>query len=569
MQTPSSLRLAVALAALSFATAPAHAESTAIKPQAALPKAAMQTQVSSEFIYKYLVGEIAGQRGDLGLASTIFLELAKTSRDPRLAERAAKAAAYGNKPKIAIQATALWAELDPASIEAQQATTQMLVSTGKLQEAKPHLQKLLAKEDTRANGFLYLNSLFSNQSDKNGVLTLVQELAKPYPELPEAHFTIAHSAWAAGNDDLAISELVQADKLRPGWETSAILQGQVLYRQSPDIAIGFYRNFLTRYPNASEVRLTYARLLVNEKQFAPAKTEFIKLVEASNNNPEVLVVVGLLSLQSMDLADAEKYFLQAEKAGFKDPDQLYLYLGQIAEKQKQDDRALTMYSKVQPGNHYLDAKLNIASLTARTKGTDAGIAMLTSLKEVNSEQQTIVAQAHASLLTQAKRHQQAFDVLDNAVNTLPNSPEIIYDYAMAAERVHKLDVMERELRKLISLKPDFAQAYNALGYTLADRNLKLEEARGLIEKALALSPNDHYILDSMGWVHYRLGKLDTAADYLRRAYTAQTDPEIAAHLGEVLWKQGKYSEALQTWEEALKVHPENEVLINTTKKFKQ
>lgn len=569
MPNPKTLRLAVAIAALSLAATSASAESPAVKPQATPAKAAMQTQLSSEFVYKYLVGEIAGQRGDLGLASTIFLELAKTSKDPRLAERAAKAAVYGNKPKIAVQATSLWAELDPASIEAQQATTQMLVSSGKLQEAKPHLQKLLAKEDTRANGFLYLNGLFANQPDKNGVLALVQELAKPYPELPEAHFTIAHSAWAAGNDDLAISELVIADKLRPGWETSAILQGQVLYRQSPDIAIGFYRNFLNRYPNASEVRLTYARLLVNEKQFVPAKTEFIKLVEASNNNPEVLVVVGLLSLQSMDLADAEKYFLQAEKAGFKDPDQLYLYLGQIAEKQKKDDKALAMYGKVQPGNHYLDAKLNIASVTARTKGADAGIAMLTSLKEVNSEQQTIVSQAHAGLLTQAKRYQEAYDVLDKAVNTLPNTPEIIYDYAMAAERVQKLDVMERELRKLISLKPDFAQAYNALGYTLADRNLKLEEARSLIEKALALSPNDHYILDSMGWVHYRLGKLDAAADYLRRAYTAQTDPEIAAHLGEVLWKQGKFDEALQTWEEALKVHPDNEVLINTTKKFKQ
>lgn len=569
MPNPKTLRLAVTIAALCLAATPASAESPAAKSQASPAKAAMQTQLSSEFIYKYLVGEIAGQRGDLGLASTIFLELAKTSKDPRLAERAAKAAVYGNKPKIAVQATSLWAELDPASIEAQQATTQMLVSSGKLQEAKPHLQKLLAKEDTRANGFLYLNGLFANQPDKNGVLALVQELAKPYPDLAEAHFTIAHSAWAAGNDDLAISELVLADKLRPGWETSAILQGQVLYRQSPDIAIGFYRNFLNRYPNASEVRLTYARLLVNEKQFVPAKTEFIKLVEASNNNPEVLVVVGLLSLQSMDLADAEKYFLQAEKAGFKDPDQLYLYLGQIAEKQKKDDKALAMYGKVQPGNHYLDAKLNIASVTARVKGTDAGIAMLTSLKEVNSEQQTIVAQAHAGLLTQAKRYQEAYDVLDNAVNTLPNTPEIIYDYAMAAERVQKLDVMERELRKLISLKPDFAQAYNALGYTLADRNLKLEEARSLIEKALALSPNDHYILDSMGWVHYRLGKLDTAADYLRRAYTAQTDPEIAAHLGEVLWKQGKFDEALQTWEEALKVHPDNEVLINTTKKFKQ
>lgn len=563
MLNPKTLRRAVVAAVIAIAATSASAENTTAVT------AGMQPQLSSEFVYKYLVGEVAGQRGDPGLASTIFLDLAKSNRDPRLAERAAKAAVYANKPKIALQATALWAELDPTSIEAQQATTQMLVSTGKLQEAKPHLQKLLAKEDTRANGFLYLNSLFANQPDKQAVLDLVRDLAKPYPKLPEAHFTIAHSAWAAGNDELAISELNEADKLRPGWEPSAMLHGQVLYRQSPDLAIAFYRDFLSRHDEASEVRLTYARLLVNEKQFATAKTEFIKLVKASNNNPEVLVVVGLLSLQSMDLADAEKYFLQAEKAGFKDPDQLYLYLGQIAERQKQDDKALAMYAKVQPGDHYLDAKLDSAAVIARTQGTDAGLAMLDDLKDLQSEQQAIVAQARANLLGQAKRYDEAYRVLEEAVNTLPNSPELIYDHAMAAERVQKLDVMENELRKLIRIKPDFAQAYNALGYTLADRNVKLEEARSLIEKALALSPNDHYILDSMGWVHYRLGKLDTAADYLRRAYTAQTDPEIAAHLGEVLWKQGKHSEALQTWEDALKAHPENEVLINTTKKFKQ
>jgi Flp pilus assembly protein TadD len=140
---------------------------------------------------------------------------------------------------------------------------------------------------------------------------------------------------------------------------------------------------------------------------------------------------------------------------------------------------------------------------------------------------------------------------------------------MLAEKVLRFDVMEQQLRKLITLKPDFAQAYNALGYTLADRNVRLDEAAGLIEKALALSPDDHYILDSMGWVQYRRGMLNEAADYLRRAYSEKTDPEIAAHLGEVLWQQGKRDEAVKTWEEALRAHPDNEVLLNTTKKFRQ
>jgi len=524
------------------------------------------TSLTGEFVYKYLVGEIAGQRGDMGLASSIFLDLAKSSRDPRLAERAAKAAVYGNKPKIAVQATSLWADLDPESTEAQQAITQMLVSTGKIGDTKPYLQKLLLKESTRANGFLYLNELFNRQPDRNAVVALIQELAKPYPNLPEAHFSIAHAAYTAEKTDLALSEVILADKLRPGWETAAILHGQLLYAQSPDKTVEFYRNFLASHTEANDVRLTLARLLVNLRRFDEAKPEFIQLVKASNNNPEVLVVVGLLSFQSGDYEDANHYFQQALK-DYKDPNQIYQYLGQIAEKQKNDNLAMEWYGKIKPGERYLEAKLSIANVLARTSGPDEAIKMLDNLQELTNEQQALVLQAEASILNQAKRYQDAYDVLENAVRTLPNTPEIIYDYAMTAERVKRVDVMERELRKLIQIKPDYAQAYNALGYTLADRNLKLEEAQKLIEKALALSPNDHYILDSMGWVHYRMGKLDIAADYLRRAYSSQNDPEIAAHLGEVLWQQGKHDEAKQTWSESLKNYPDNELLINTSKKF--
>jgi len=571
MPIQKTLKLAVVsallLSATSFSVSAADNAAKKTDSKAAAAKTA-QPELTSEFIYKYLVGEIAGQRGELGLAGNVFYDLAKSSRDPRLAERAAKIAAFTNNGKAAMKATDLWLELDPDSVEAQQAATEMLISTGNLVDAKPYLQKLLTKEDTRANGFLYLNNLFARQPDKAAVLRLVQELAKPYPDLPEAHFTIANAAWANGNSELAISELDAADKLHPGWEIGAVLHGQVLFGQSPETARAYYNDFLTRHPDANEVRLTLARMLVNQKHFSEAKTEFVKLVQASHNNPEVLVVVGLLSVQSADYADADKYFQQALAADFKDKDQLYIYLGQVAEKQKKDDQALAWYNKVQPGERQLEAKLNIAGLTARTHGTDAAIKMLDDLQDLNNEQLALVLQAEASLLGQAKRYDEAYDVLDKAVQTLPDTPEIIYDYAMAAERLNRLDVTERELRKLIRIKPDSAQAYNALGYSLADRNVKLEEARTLIEKALTLSPNDHFILDSMGWVEYRLGKLEQAADYLRRAYTTQTDPEIAAHLGEVLWKQGNHDEAMQILEEALRTHPDNEVLINTTKKFK-
>jgi len=566
--TASSLTLMTALSMCSFGVHAAGTAQTAATSSQTAQSQSMQTEVSSEFIFKYLAGEIAGQRGDLNLASNLFFDLAKSSRDPRLAERSAKIAVSANNPQVAMQAVSLWSDLDPDSVEAQQASTQMLVASGRLEDAKPYLQRLLAKEDTRANGFLYLNTLLARQQDKNAVFELVQELAKPYPKLAEAHFTLGHAAWASGKSELGLNELAIAETLHPGWEMNAILQGQILFSQSPEATLKFYREFVQKYPEASEVRLTMARLLVNQKRFAEAKPEFVKLVKASKNNPEILVVIGLLSFQAGEFTESESYFQQALKADFKDPDQIYLYLGQMAEKQKNDTQALAYYNKVQPGERYLEAKINIAGVIARTQNVDAAITMLNNLKEVNTEQMTLVSQAQANLLNQAKRYQDAYDLLNKAVNSYPNTPEIIYDFAMAAERVGQIEVSERELRKLIQIKPDFAQAYNALGYSLADRNLKLEEANKLIEKAHYLSPNDHYILDSMGWVKYRLGKLEQAADYLQRAYSTQSDPEIAAHLGEVLWQQGKREEALQTWEEALRAYPDNEVLINTSKKFK-
>jgi tetratricopeptide (TPR) repeat protein len=525
------------------------------------------TSANAEFVYKYLLGEIAGQRGDVSLASQLFLDLAKQTHDPRLAERAARTAAFANQPSLALQAAILWAKLDPDSLEAQQASSQLLVASGNLKEAKPHIQKLLAKEETRANGFLYLNSLLANQKDKNEVLTAISEFAAPYPKLAEAHFAIAQAAWFADKSEITKKELAVADKLRPGWEVSAQMQGQVLLKESPEKAIVFYQDFLKKYPKANDVRMTYAKLLVNQKRYAEAKPEFVKLVESSNGSPEISAVVGLLSLESEDYLMADKYFQQSISSGFKDPDQLYGYLGRSAERQKLDAKALEWYDKISPGERYLEGRFAAANVIARTKNVDKAIEMLDEVDNLTPEQQLSVIQVEANMMAQAKRAQESYDLLEKGVKNWPDSIELIYDYAMAAERVGKLDVMESELRKAIRLKPDFAAAYNALGYSFADRNIKLSEAKTLVETALKLQPGDHYMLDSLGWVHYRLGNLALAAEHLRKAYEAQADPEIAAHLGEVLWKQGLQDEAKKIWAGALKNFPENDVLVATTKKF--
>ena len=526
------------------------------------------TSANAEFVYKYLLGEVALQRGEATLGSQLFLDLAKQTRDARLAERAARAAVFANQPGLALQASTLWAELDPSSQEAQQASSQLLIASGNLKEAKPHMQKLLAQEDKRANGFLFLNALLSNQKDKVEVLNTINELAAPYPKLPEAHLAVAQAALIANKLDVAKKELDTANKLRPGWELAAQMQGQMLLKESPEKAVAYFQGFLKQYPKADEVRMSYAKTLVSQKRFDEARPEFVKLVESSKGSPEISAVVGLLSLESNDYAMADKYFQQSISSGFKDPEQLYGYLGRSAERQKDDAKALDWYAKIKSGDHYLEGRLSAASVLARTKNVDVAIKMLDEVDDLTPEQQILVIQNEANMLSQAKRNQESFAMLEKAASTWPASAEITYDHAMAAERVGKYDIMETELRKLIKGKPEFAAAYNALGYSFADRNVKLPEAQTLLETAVKLAPDDHYMLDSLGWVHYRLGNLDKAAEFLKKAYAVQADPEIAAHLGEVLWKQGKFEEAKKLWASALKDFPENDVLLATAKKFK-
>ena len=532
-----------------------------------------ESVLNPEFIYRYLVGEVAGQRGDIGTSGAIFYDLARSSRDARLAERAAKIAAYGNITNLAVPAIQLWAELDPESTEAQQAMTEMLITTGRLDDTKPYLSRLLAKEETRASGFLYLNTLLNRSPDKVAVLELIQFLAKPYPDSAEASFAIAQAAWIAGKDELALSAVNKAESLRAGWDIAALLKGQILFRQTPQAAIDYYYGHLKSHPNANEIRINLAKILVSQKQFEAAKKEYPVILEQTKNNApnnlaETTVIIGLLSYQSADYVSAQNYFQQALAMDYKDADQLYIYSGQASEKLNQDDVAADWYRKVPLGPHYLEAQMNLAHVIARTQDADKAIDVLDELNGLSTEQQIIVIQSQASILNKAKRDQEAFDLLEKAVQNMPNTPELVYDYALAAERIKKFDLMESVLRKAIAEKPDFAAAYNALGYSFADRNIKLDEALALIEKALTLSPNDHYMLDSLGWAHYKKGNLDKAIQYLQEAYNINPDPEIAAHLGEVLWQKGRHDQAKKIWNDALIMHPDNEILLTTANKFK-
>lgn len=541
-----------------------------VKAQQAAARAANlpKVELSREILFQFLLSEIARQRGEPGLAAEGMLDLAKTTRDPRLAKRATEVALMSRQEGRALEAATLWNQIEPEEPTAQQAVVAILLSSGQLEKARPHLQKLLAAEgEGVGRAMLHLNQMLAQQKDKADALVLVQELVEPYLNRAEAHFAIAHAAWGAGRDELALSEIREASRLQPGWEAAALLQGQLLLRVSTTDALEFFRGLLVDHPKMQEARLVYARLLVGERQYTEARTQFERLLDELPGNPDVSFAVGLLAMQTKDYDAAEKFLKQALNSRYRDEAMVRMYLGQLSEERGRLEDAADWYASVGQGEQYIPAQIRRAGILAKQGKLAEARQHLRQIAVQSNQQRVQVVVAEAQLLRDAKAYAEAFELLGKALEKLPNHPDLLYDHAMAAERAGKFEILEQDLRKLIQIKPEYAHAYNALGYTLADRSERLDEALQLIEKALKLAPDDLFILDSLGWVHYRMGQLEKAENDLRRAYAGQHDAEIAAHLGEVLWARGKRQEAEKIWRDALKENPQHESLMNVIKKF--
>jgi Flp pilus assembly protein TadD len=525
--------------------------------------------LTGPLLYEMLLGEIALQRGSAGLAAQTYAELARRTKDPRIARRAVEIANFARTPQYALEAARAWHEADPASLQALQMLAGLLVGARKVDEAEPYLARLLASDGAAAaNGFLQLGRLLASNPDKQANQHVVRRLAAKYPDLPQARLALAQAAFAADDEAGALAEARRAAQLQPGWEAPAIFEAQVLQRRSPAEAGKALAGFLDQFPKAREARLSYARLLVAERKLPEARAQFEKLLDAHPNDGDVIYAVGLLAAQLKDYATAETNLKRLLDLGFRDPNGVRFTLGQVAEEQKNWQAATDWYLSIQSGEHYLPSRLRTAGVMAKA-GRLAEAREFLRTVSASGEQRIQLLIAEAQLLREANQHREAFELLGKALEAQPEQPELLYDHALTAEKLERFEVLEGSLRKLIQLKPDHAHAHNALGYSFAERNLRLPEARKLIERALELSPEDYYIVDSLGWVLYRMGDLPGAAAQLRRAYLGRPDGEIGAHLGEVLWVMGERVEAERIWQDALKNHPENETLHKTVKRLRR
>jgi len=542
----------------------AHAAPAAPEPRASLPA----LELTEPILYELLLAEIALQRGSAGLAAQTYADLARRTKDPRIARRAVEVAGFARTPQFALEAARAWHEADPQSVQALQTLSGLLVSARRVGDAEPYLAKLLAADGaSAAGGFLQLGRLLAGNPDKAANLRVVRNLAAKHPDMPQAHIAVAQAALAANDEATALAETRRAAQLQPGWEVAAIFEAQILQRRSPQEASAALAAFLAKYPEAREARLAYARALVGERKFAEARAEFETLLAAHPGNADVIYAVALLAAQLKDYPTAEKNLTRLLDMGFRDPNGVRITLGQIAEEQKQWQAAIDWYQSIQRGDQYLASRLRVAGVMAKQGRLAEARAYLQGVNAGEQRVQLLIAEAQ--LLREANQHREAFELLGKALQAQPDQPELLYDHALTAEKLERFDVLEGNLRKLIQMRPDHAHAHNALGYSFADRNLRLAEARKLIERALELAPEDYFIVDSLGWVLYRQGDLKGAAAQLRRAYVGRPDGEIGAHLGEVLWMMGERAEAERIWDESLKNHPDNETLQKTVKRLRR
>ena len=525
-------------------------------------------ELSDELLYEYLLTEIASQRGHQALALEGSADLARKTRDPRLARRAAQLAVESGQMGRAIEALRQWQEVEPGAAVAGRMLSSILLRGGRLEEARlEYAKQLQAAGANPGPVFMQVFQQAVVYPDRQAALKLLRDLAQPYPQVAEARWTVAQLAQLAGDVDLALSEAKQARSLRPDWDVAVSLEAQLLLKSEPQQGLETLRRYLGSHPDAREIRLQYARALLEQKQYKPAREEFQRLAQDNPDNPDMAFAIALISLQLKDFQGAEEQLRKSLGAGKKDQDRVQYYLGQLSEAKESDDEAMAYYREVRDGEHRFAAQLRLLYLLNKRDGLEAARAHLQQIRADNNQQRVQLVLIEAQLLREAQRHADAYRVLQQGLEKLPNHPDLLYETAMLADKNGKHDAAERLLRKLIQLKPDHAHAYNALGYSLLERNERIAEALTLVEKALQLAPEDAAIMDSVGWGYYRNGRLDDSVNMLRRAYAGNPDPEVASHLGEVLWMRGDKDEAQKVWQDSLKSHPDSAQLQAVIKKF--
>ena len=564
MNRSSALLLALVFLSGCQAMAPVSSDGTPpVEDSTPAPeKPKVYSSFSEETIFSLLSAELAGQRNRYDIALDNYVTQAINTQDPGISERAFRIAEYLGADQAALDTALIWAKNAPDDLEAQRAAAVQLARAGRYDDSMVYMEKVLqGKGDTHFD-FLALSAADTDQDTRNGLMQSFDRLLQRHPDNGQLIFGKALLLQQDGDAKGALS-LLEDHPPEDGEIAPILLRARLLQSlDRGDEALPLLRKSIKQYPDDKRLRLTYARMLVEQDRMDDAKVEFSSLVQQYPEDDELRYSLALVCLEAKAWEEAKGY-LEDLIARDSHVDSAHLNLGRIAEERNDPQGALAEYAQVGPGNDYLPAQLRQADILMNNGKTAEAQSRLAAQRDEQPDYAIQLYLIEAEGLSNHRQVEAAWKVINEGLEQYPNDLNLLYTRAMLAEKRDDLAQLETDLRYIIQREPEHAMALNALGYTLADRTTRYEEARELIEKAHQLNPDDPAILDSLGWVNYRQGNLDEAERLLRQALEKFPDHEVAAHLGEVLWAQGKQRDARRVWRDALSATPDSPILRDT------
>jgi tetratricopeptide (TPR) repeat protein len=519
-------------------------------------------------LYQLLVAEMAGYRNDFGLALDKYAEMAIETRDPGVAARATRLAAFLKNDAVTLQSAQIWVDVEPGNSDAQRHSANQLIKSGDLEAAIVHMAAI-REMGGPANFDIF--AYHSNELDvegRAGLLAAIETMLQTYPGDPQLRFSQA--VLLEQSDRLDEALVITGDLLADAQSVNVIiLRVNLLKRlQSNEAAVDYLGEQLAVDGENRRLRLIYARLLFEVDRLDDSRSQYEAILQQSPTDGDILFALALIALEQQNNALAEDY-LQLMVRWRRRAGEAHFYLGNIAEQRGDAVTAIKEYRQAGQGYEYLPSQARIATLLmeqGRLYDASRYLANERVKYPVHRDQLIIV---EAQLLSTRGMEEALFTLLDNSLEAAPENIDLLYFRGMSGERFGSLDILERDFRRIIEIDPENSEAMNALGYTLADKTDRYAEAQVLIERALAIKPDEAAYIDSIGWVEYRLENYEAAIKHLRRALSLFNNDEVAAHLGEVLWVSGEEEEAREVWNKALEVAPESDILLRVIEQFTQ
>lgn len=539
--------------------------SAPVEPEPSEPVEVPERAIPAESLYPLLLAEFALRRREYDVALDQYMAQAPMLRDPGVSAHTTHLTQFLQREPEALEAVELWVELEPDNLEARNTLATLLVRRGRAPEALPHLA-VVQRGGQDANfpivlhGYDQLDDLQQAQ-----IAARIDALANEFPDQPELLLSQALILGEKGENKAALKKLDQLLELEPERNQALLLEARLLLEDGARRPFARIESTLKANPGDQRLRLQYARILTRH-DMNEARKQFEILSANAPEDPDLLFSLALINQEMGDNLAAKAYLKQLLDTGKRQNDAHY-YLGRIAEDEEDINAALNHYMAVTAGNEFLAANSRVGQILLDRGQFNQSATYFRGLRARYPALAERLYAMESDLLTQAGHLDASMALLNVALTDMPDSSTLRYTRSMLGEKQDDLTLMESDLRAIIEKDPINATALNALGYTLADRTDRLDEAYELIRQALLLEPDEPAILDSMGWVLYRMGRLDESLEYLQKAYARFPDPEVAAHLGEVLWMKGEQSAAREIWQQALVEDPEHDVLLSTLERL--